>query len=220
MPRIARVVAVDYPHHIIQRGNNRQKVFFARDTRARYLSLLQDYTRRWDASILAYCLMTNHVHLLIKPHQPESLAKIMQGVTLCYTQYINKRYSRSGRLWESRYHSCVVDEEAYLWAVARYIEQNPVRAKIVPEPEEYAYSSAPGHIKGMPDEIISEELFIPNERDEYIKFLKAKVTEKEISQIRYTTKTGKPLGSKRFIEKVRKLLGRDFKIKLSAKAVK
>ena len=80
--------------------------------------------------------------------------------------------------------------------------------------------SAPGHIKGMPDEILSEELFIPNERNEYIKFLKAKVTEKEISQIRYTTKIGKPLGSKGFIDKVRKLLGRDFKIKLSAKAVK
>ena len=220
MPRIARVVAVDYPHHIIQRGNNRQKVFFARDTRARYLSLLQDYTRKWDASILAYCLMTNHVHLLIKPHQPESLAKVMQGVTLCYTQYINKRYKRSGRLWESRYHSCVVDEEAYLWAVARYIEQNPVRAKIVPEPGKYPYSSAPGHIKGMPDEILNEELFTPNERAEYTKFLKARVPEKEMSQIRYSTKTGKPLGNKGFIEKIKKILRRDFKIKLSAKSVK
>jgi putative transposase len=114
----------------------------------------------------------------------------------------------------------VVDEEAYLWAVARYIEQNPVRAKIVPEPEKYSYSSAPGHIKGMPDEIISEELFSQDDRNEYIKFLKAETPEKEISQIRYTTKTGKPLGSKRFIEKVRKLLGRDFKIKLSTKPVK
>ena len=105
MPRVARAVAVDFPHHVIQRGNNRQKVFFAQETRARYLDLLKEYAAKWDVSILAYCLMTNHVHLLVRPGKEESFAKMMQGVSLSYTQYINRRYKRTGRLWESRFHS-------------------------------------------------------------------------------------------------------------------
>src|SRR3989339_882703 len=132
MPRIARAVAVDFPHHIIQRGNNRQKVFFAIETRKKYLELVKEYADIWGASVLAYCLMTNHIHLLIKPHQEDSLAKMMQGVSQGYAKYINRRYKRTGRLWESRYYSCVVDEESYLWQVARYIERNPKRAGLVP----------------------------------------------------------------------------------------
>ena len=119
MPRIARAVAVDFPHHIIQRGNNRQKVFFAIETRKKYLKLIEEYADIWNASVLAYCLMTNHIHLLVKPHQEDSLSKMMQGVSQGYSKYINKRYKRTGRLWESRYYSCVVDEESYLWQVAR-----------------------------------------------------------------------------------------------------
>ncbi|MDI6788749.1 MAG: transposase [Planctomycetota bacterium] len=84
------------------------------DTRKKYLELLEEYADQWDASILAYCLMTNHIHLLVKPHQLNSLAKIMQGVSQGYSKYINKRYKRTGWLWESRYYSCVVDEESYL----------------------------------------------------------------------------------------------------------
>jgi len=210
MPRIARAVAVGYPHHVIQRGNNRAKVFFAQETRAEYLDLLKEYSTQWNVSILAYCLMTNHVHLLVRPGKEESLAKLMQGVTLCYTQYINKRYKRSGRLWESRYHSCIVDEEPYLWMVARYIEQNPKRAKIVKHPEDYPYSSAAAHIKGIKDGLLTEELFDEGEREEYLKVIKAEAKESETGLIRKATKTGKPLGDKRFIARISKALGRDF----------
>ncbi len=146
MPRIARAVATGYPHHVIQRGNNKEKVFFDKEDRERYLSLLKKYSDKWDSPILAYCLMSNHVHLLTRPDMEESLYKMMQGVTLCYTQYINRKYERTGRLWESRYHSCIVDKERYLWAVARYIEQNPVRAKMVKRVEDYLYSSARARI--------------------------------------------------------------------------
>ena len=86
----------------------------------------------------------------------------MQGITLCYTQYFNRTYNRTGRLWKSRHHSCVVDKEKYLWTVARYIEQNPVRAKIVLKAVDYPYSSAKTHIQGLQDEILGEALF---ERD-------------------------------------------------------
>ena len=114
MPRIARGVAVKYPHHIVQRGNNREKIFFHEKDKEKYLSLLKKYSEKWDTKILAYCLMSNHVHLLAKPLEEVSLYKMMQGLTLCYTQYVNRTYERTGRLWESRYHSCIVDKEKYL----------------------------------------------------------------------------------------------------------
>jgi putative transposase len=210
MPRIARAVAVGFPHHIIQRGNNRQKVFFAQETRKKYLSLLKEYLEKWDASLLVYCLMSNHVHLLIRPNLEESLAKIMQGVSLCYTQYFNRRYKKTGRLWESRYHSCIVDKERYLWMVARYIEQNPVRAKIVRNAENYSYSSARAHITGEEDKILGEALFSEDERSEYIRFIKASIPEKEITAIRKATRTGVPLGNEKFIKQIKKVLKRGF----------
>src|SRR3990172_2992129 len=128
MPRIARAVALEFPHHVVQRGNNREKVFINEEDKKKYLSLLKEYSGKLDTYIPAYCLMSNHVHLLTRPIKNESLYKMMQGITLYYTQYFNRTYKRTGRVWESRYHSCVVDKEKYLWAVARYIEQNPVRA--------------------------------------------------------------------------------------------
>jgi len=91
MSRIARIVAKGFPHHVIQRGNNRDKVFFTDEDRERYLSLLRKYSEKWNSPILAYCLMTNHVHLLTKPKSEESLYKMMQGLTLCYTQYSNRQ---------------------------------------------------------------------------------------------------------------------------------
>ena len=220
MPRIARAVAVDFPHHVIQRGNNRDKVFFAQETRTKYLDLLKEYASKWNVSIVAYCLMTNHVHLLVRPGKEESLAKMMQGVSLSYTQYINKRYGRTGRLWESRYHSCIVDEESYLWMVARYIEQNPKRAKIVKNPEDYPYSSAGAHIKGIKNEILTGELFDEVEREEYLKVIKSEAKESEIGLIRKATKTGKPLGDKRFISLMAETLKRDFITRKPCKRVK
>jgi putative transposase len=98
MPRIGRAVAAGFPHHVIQRGNNRENVFFEKDDRRQYFSLLKKYSAKWTSPVMAYCLMTNHVHLLTKPGTEESLFKMMQGVTLCYTQYINRNYGRTGRL--------------------------------------------------------------------------------------------------------------------------
>jgi len=220
MPRIARAIAIDFPHHIIQRGNNRDKVFFAQETRTKYLNLLKDYADRWRVSILGYCLMTNHVHLLVRPHDEKSLAKMMQGITLCYTQYVNKRYKRSGRLWESRYHSSIVDEESYLWSVLRYIEQNPRRAKMVKNPEDYPYSSATAHIKGIKDEVLNEELFDEEGKKEYIKFIKTEPKESEINLIRKASKTGKPLGDESFVTRIAKLLERDFVTRRSRRRLK
>lgn len=216
MPRTSRLVAVGFPHHVIQRGNNRQKVFFARATREKYLDLLREYSQRWDISILAYCLMTNHIHLLVKPTQPDSLAKMMQGVTLGYTRYRNKRYKKTGRLWESRYYSSIIDEEKYLWAVARYIEQNPVRAGIARQAEDYPYSSALAHIKGIKDETLNEPLFDDAERADYIELIRGPIPEKEIKGIRLSVKRCRPFGDAGFIEKIGKILGVDFQKTITA----
>lgn len=213
MPRIARTVVVEYPHHVVQRGNNREPVFFNKKDREKYLELLKKYSDKWNSPILAYCLMSNHVHLLTKPKEEESLYKMMQGVTLCYTQHTNKIYKRTGRLWESRYYSCIVDKESYLWSVARYIEQNPMRAKIVKKAEDYSYSSARAHISGVRDEILGEELFEKGHRIDYVKFIRESVPEDEIKQIRYYTRTGRPFGKEEFINKMEMILERIFKLK-------
>src|SRR3970040_3130172 len=171
MSRIARAVASGFPHHVVQRGNNREKVFLNKADKEKYLSLLKKYSGKWDSPILDYCLMSNHVHLLTRPTKNESLYKMVQGITLYYTQYINRTYKRTGRLWESRYHSCIVDKEKYLWAVARYIEQNPMRARIVSRAEEFSHSSARAHINGKKDDILGEELFTEGQRRDYAKFV-------------------------------------------------
>jgi putative transposase len=213
MPRIARAIAVGFPHHVVQRGNNKEDVFFDKEDREKYLSLLKKYSDKWNSPILAYCLMNNHVHLLTRPKEEESLYKMMQGVTLCYTQYVNKIYKRTGRLWESRYHSCIVDKEKYLWAVARYIEQNPKRARLVKVEEDFPYSSARAHILGVKDEVLGDELFEEGQRKEYKQFLKASIPEKEATSIRYYTRTGRPVGSEEFIKSMEKKLERRFMLK-------
>jgi putative transposase len=212
MPRIARAVAASFPHHVTQRGNNKEAVFIEKEDREKYLNLLKKYSDKWNSPILAYCLMTNHVHLLVKPQENESLFKMMQGVTLCYTQFVNRRYERTGRLWESRYHSCVVDKDTYLWAVARYIETNPVRAGMVKKAEDYDYSSARSHIIGGNNDVMNEELFEEAQRKDYRAFISAIVSETEIKAIQYHTKTGRPLGCEQFVKKMERKMGRAFSL--------
>lgn len=208
MPRIARAVAAGFPHHVVQRGNNRADVFFNPDDRAVYLFLLKRYSEKWNTPIICYCLMTTHVHLLAKPSLEESLQKMMQGVTLCYTQHINRKYGRTGRLWESRYHSSIVDHEAYLWAVARYIERHPVRAEIVEDPGDYPYSSAAAHFGLVQDAVLGEDLFPGAQKSDYVEFIRSSIPAGEIEKIRRGARTGRPLGSEKFVAEIERRLGK------------
>lgn len=208
MPRIARVYAVNYPHHVTQRGNNRETVFFDDEDRAFYLKTLRGYSKKWNLEIWAYCLMTNHVHILAVPQKEESLARGIGGTNLVYTQHINRKYKRSGRLWQNRFYSTIVEKEPYLWAVARYMERNPVRAKIVKRAEDYKWSSAKAHVSGKWDDILSENKWLDEKKlNAYRDYLRGEDKEVE-ALIRKATSTGRPFGTERFIKRLSILLGR------------
>lgn len=209
MPRIARLCAGGYPHHITQRGNNKGVVFFDDKDRQFYLDVLKRYKNKYGIEIWAYCLMGNHVHILAIPEKETSLARGIGGANLVYTQYINRKYKRSGRLWQNRFFSTIVEEEPYLWAVARYIERNPIRAKVVKKAEDYPWSSARAHVLGIKDDVLSGGNWLDGkELKTYREFL-LQESEDIGASIRKATSTGRPLGSEGFIEKLEKTLGRD-----------
>jgi len=209
MPRIARIVGAGYPHHIIERGNNRERVFRDPTDYEKYFFFLSKYSEEKEVPVLAYCLMPNHIHLLVRPSDEEALAKIMQGITLCYSKYFNEANGRTGRLWECRYHSTVIDGDRYLWTVSRYIENNPVRAGIVKRPEEYPYSSARAHILGTKDTLLKEPLFDRRQLNEYRRFVKLEEDKRTLEEIRKQTRSGKPLGDGGFLKILSEQLGHD-----------
>jgi len=211
MPRIARVVAVDYPHHVTQRGNNRSPVFFDDLGRNYYLEALTHYSQKYSMEIWAYCLMSNHVHLLAVPKAPDSLAKCMGLTSMVYTQYLNRKFENSGRVWQNRFFSCIVDKKEYLWSVARYIERNPVAAGMVGKADDYRWSSAQAHLYGWADKVLSgDEWLAPDERSSYAGFMdQDRGKEEEI--IRKATSTGRPLGSDDFIVRLEKSVQRNLR---------
>lgn len=208
MPRLARMVAVDYPHHVTQRGNNREPVFFDDQDRQTYLDLLKHYTQKFKVSIWAYCLMPNHIHLLAVPHEPNALSLGVGRTNLVYTRYVNRKYLRSGRVWQNRFFSCVVDSDEYLWAVARYIEVNPVKAGLVRSAAEYVWSSACFHLEGKSDALMTTSSWLTDQnRPEYCRFIVN--TDDDISKkIIQATRSGRPLCSPAMLCKLEKLLGR------------
>lgn len=207
MPRIARVCAVNYPHHVTQRGNNKENIFFDNEDKAFYLKTLKGYSKKWGFDIWAYCLMTNHVHILAVPNREESLARGIGATNLVYTQYINRKYKRSGRLWQNRFYSTIIEKEPYLWAVTRYIERNPVRAELVKKAEGYKWSSAKAHIMGFRDDILSKNWLDEKERKAYKDFMIEDDKEVDLL-IRKATSTGRPLGTELFLKTLEKVLDR------------
>ena len=143
MPRRARLVVPCIPWHIIQRGNNRTACFYENSDYQYYLDTLAEQAIKYGCRIHAYCLMTNHVHLLLTPEQYDSAALLMKHLGQRYVQYINRGYRRSGTLWEGRFRSCLVQERNYVLACYRYIEMNPVRAGMATHPAEYRWCKLP-----------------------------------------------------------------------------
>jgi putative transposase len=141
MARLPRLTLAGYPHHVIQRGNNRQPIFASSADRQTLLDLLQDNAHKFDVAVHAYVLMDNHVHLLVSPQTADGLPQMMQAVGRRYVRYFNDTQHRSGTLWEGRYKSTLIQTERYLLACMAYIDLNPVRAGMVSHPRDFPWSS-------------------------------------------------------------------------------
>jgi putative transposase len=173
--------------------------FFDDEDKTTYLSLLKDYCEKWTVEIWAYCLMTNHLHILAVPTDEGSLSRCIGRTNLLYTQHVNRKYTRSGRLWQNRFFSTTVDTESYLWAVARYIEQNPVKSTIVTRPEDYPWSSCRVNISGQGGGLVTGKGWLDEkDRGAYKIFLMQQDPVMD-QKIRTNTSTGRPLGSEGFI---------------------
>jgi putative transposase len=197
------------PVHAIQRGNNRAPCFVADEDREFFLHHLGRLARDECCAVHAYCLMTNHVHLLLTPEREECCARLFKRLGLLHTQYTNRRYRRSGTLWEGRFRSCLVQSDFYLLACHRYIELNPVRAGMVAHPGEYPWSSYRSNAEGVPDPRIRPHAeYLRLGRDQYRSLFGSHVDPDLERQIRSTTNGGYALGDEVFKRRMADLLGR------------
>ena len=156
MPRLPRTVFAGLAHHVTQRGNRREPIFFADDDRIAYLSWLEEYADKHQVEVLAYCLMSNHVHLVVVPTTDDGLQLVLKPLHMRYAQRINRQMGWSGHLWQGRFFSSPLDD-AYLWTAIRYVECNPVRAGMVQRAEDYRWSSAAAHCTDQPDGLLNRE---------------------------------------------------------------
>jgi putative transposase len=209
MARLGRYFVADQPLHVIQRGNNKSRIFFTRDDATSFLGWLGDAAERYGLAIHAYVLMPNHIHLLASPRDAESLPRTMQSVGRRYVRYLNRRIERSGTLWEGRYRATVVDTDAYFMRVARYIELNPVRAALSPDPGSYRWSSHRGNALGAADPLVNPHPLYQSlgadaaERaDAYRALFAEALSEDVLAAIRGATNRGWALGDEAFQERM------------------
>lgn len=215
MARKPRYHLTGNPQHIIQRGNNRQATFFAEEDYRFYLDSLGVAAKKHGCAIHAYVLMTNHVHLLVTPAQPDSIPRLMQSVGRRYVQYINYSYKRSGTLWEGRYKASLVQSEAYLLTCMRYIELNPVRAAMVNRPESYKWSSYRANAQGLEDSLLTphaeyEALGPTSETRQtaYCALFSAHLEPETLAEVRAAINGELVTGTGRFKAEIETMLGR------------
>lgn len=200
MARMARVVIPYYPHHITQRGNRRQQTFFMDDDYQAYISLLRNSKEQAGIDVWAYCLMPNHVHLVVVPEHKDSLAVFFREAHRQYTRRINFREGWRGHLWQERFHSFVMDD-AYLLATVRYVELNPVKAGLCQSPEGWAWSSARAHLRRADDGLVTVKPMLDRVSD-WREYLGAGENIDMQQRIRENTRTGRPGGADDFVSKL------------------
>lgn len=206
MPRIARVVVPDVPHHVTQRGNRREPIFFRPGDQALYRRLLAEQTRRRGVEVWAYCLMPNHVHLILTPSDEVGLGLAVGEAHRRYTSFVNARAGWTGHLFQARFASVPMDE-AHLIAAARYVTMNPVRARLAARAEDWPWSSARAHIAGADDGLVTVRPLLQRTGN-FTVFL-ADGEDADASQtIRAAETTGRPLGDANFIKGLERTLGR------------
>jgi putative transposase len=192
MPRPKRLILPFVPHHITQRGNNQRVVFHSDDDRLRYLYLLSKYSKRENLKILAYCLMTNHIHIVAIPEKEKTIPDVIRMLQSQYSSITNQINGNTGHIWQQHYHSCPLDDK-HLVATLRYVEQNPVRAGITESPYNFKWSSTGAHQSGSDAFFILDlkwwfERFDKNSWDE---FLSENLDKDTLALIRFQTRTGR-----------------------------
>ncbi|SDU95981.1 transposase [Pseudomonas corrugata] len=216
MPRMGRIVLPNYPHHVVQRGHNRQVVFAVAEDYQRYLADLRELKDAFGVKVYAYCLMTNHVHLLLAPGESiTGLGLLMKALAARATRYRNRLEGRSGTLWESRYKSSVVQSDAYLLACCRYIELNPVRARMVADVADYPWSSYRSRTGDEPDScwLDADPCFAAlgdtamERRHRYEAFVRQAIPADQIQLIRDALQRGQLTGTSRFVDEVERIVG-------------
>jgi putative transposase len=210
MARLARLVIPGMPHHITQRGNRRQQTFFCEEDYAAYLELMAEWCREEGVTIWSYCLMPNHTHLIAVPQSEGSLRRAIGEAHRRYTRRINFREKWRGYLWQGRFASFVMDEP-YLLAAARYIELNPVRARLVPDAAEWRWSSARAHLAGRDDCLVKVAPLLAMVSD-WRGLLQSAVREEDLQELRAHARTGRPLGNESFVERLERTVGRTLKL--------
>ena len=200
MARFPRVVAVGVPHLVTQRGNGRQVILENEADRTTYLELLRQYSELHGLSLLGYCLMSNHVHLIAIPQQADALAQALKHAHGRYAAYWNARRSSTGHVWQGRFYSCPLGD-THLWAALRYVELNPVRAGMVAAAEQWRWSSAAGHCGAAP---ANAWLDMETWRTrwtvlEWSRYLADRESQTDVTELRQFTHTGRPLGTPDFV---------------------
>ena len=209
MPRLPRVAPAGVAQHVMQRGNNRQACFFEEADYLACLHWLKSAAEHADVAVHAYALMTNHVHLLVTPGREGAIGALMQYLGRHYVHYINKKYRRSGTLWERRYRACLIETETYLMQVYRYIDLNPVRAGLVAQAPDYRWSSARMNL-GLQraDQVTAHAQYLalghdaPGRGDAYRALLDEGSPAEELDATSQALNTGQALGARRFIEQI------------------
>jgi putative transposase len=215
MPRPARIAVAHYPHHIVQRGHRRNAVFFSDFDRNDYLGTLAECRSVLQLKIYAYCLMTNHVHLIVDPGSDASkLSRLMKCAAGRHSRRLNARNSWSGSLWESRFKCSPIDSDRYLLACCRYVDANPVRAKLVARPQDYPWSSFRARVGLTTCEFLDVDpatfalAATPRRRQElYRELAAAPLDDSEIERIRGSVQRNQLTGEEAFVETVSRKLG-------------
>jgi putative transposase len=193
MARLARVVIPGLPHHVTQRGNRRERVFFSDDDYRYYLELIAAAARRAKTEVWAYCLMPNHVHFIMTPSDPDGLRAVFAEAHRRYSAVVNLRHQWTGHLWQGRFASTAMDER-HLIAAARYVPLNPVRAGLVASAADWPWSSARAHLAGRDDRIVTVAPVLQRVGD-LARFLGEPQDEAAVAAIRGARVTGRPVGS-------------------------
>jgi putative transposase len=207
MPRFKRLVIPGMPHHVVQRGNRRMNVFLDDQDREVFLRMLAEVSEHQGLTNLGYSLMTNHEHLVSIPQHENFLALSMRDLLGPYAAYFNRKYGFSGRLWQGRYYSAVLDEY-HFWAALRYVERNPVRAGIVQRAEYYRWSSAPAHCDLCTDPLLAPLPAGASLIGDWSTWLRDGDRHSELELIRKCTKTGRPCGPEPFLGELERATGR------------